>query len=358
MDNLAHALVGAALARAVAGPRIARAGLIGAVAANAPDWTEVFVGLPGPRAAYLELHRGITHSLVACALQIVALTLLIGWGARVWARRRRAHDRSPPPVPPWGSLTAAIAAAVFSHPFMDWQGSYGLRPFMPWDHTWHYGDWVAIVDVFFWVLPLMALAWGSKRHWRPLAALLLTLGLTTYLVVTTAGFIAPWIVVVYFACLVVMLVGWVRHWFGPVERRRAAALAVGVLAVYTVSQGIVAQFRKAEVRTAAQAHFGPTATWAALTEAGWPFRWEAMYASPDTVVGEGWRLARNLDVPAVQRAIRETPEGRAMARFARFLVADVDSVHRGRSGPRVFLRDARYARADRDSWAAVTVSLD
>jgi len=353
MDNLAHALVGAALARATADPHVARAGLIGAVAANAPDWTELFIGLPGPRAAYLMLHRGITHSLLGAVVETVALTLLIGLGARAWTRVRGGGR-----VPPWGPLTAAIAVAVFSHPFMDWQGSYGLRPFLPWNDSWYYGDWVAIVDVLFWVLPLTALAWGSERHWRPLTAVLLTVGLMTYLVVRTANLIAPWIVALYFAIIALLLVGWVRHWFGPVARRRAAALALLVLALYAGSQGIVAQFRKAEIRETAQRRFGPDASWAALTDAGWPFTWEAMSASRDTVAGDDWRLPRHLDAPAVRRAIRETPEGRAIAHFARFLVADVDSVHRTGGGLRVFLWDARYSRGGRDSWAGVVVSLD
>ena len=46
MDNLAHALVGAALGRAVADRHVPRAATIGIVAANAPDWTELFLGWP------------------------------------------------------------------------------------------------------------------------------------------------------------------------------------------------------------------------------------------------------------------------------------------------------------------------
>src|SRR2546425_9079982 len=52
---------------------------------------------------------------------------------------------------------------------MDWQGSYGLRPWLPWSERWYYGDAVAIVDPFFWLVPLVALGWGGRRHWRPLA---------------------------------------------------------------------------------------------------------------------------------------------------------------------------------------------
>src|SRR6267143_6038422 len=150
VDNLAHALVGAALGRAVADPKVPRAALLGAVAANAPDWLEVFVGLPGDRSDYLLLHRGPTHSLAAALVETIGLTLLVGLGARWWVRRRGGVA----PPPPWGWLGLCIGVTVLSHLYMDWQGSYGLRPFLPWNATWYYADWVAVVDPFFWLLPL------------------------------------------------------------------------------------------------------------------------------------------------------------------------------------------------------------
>src|SRR2546427_196490 len=70
MDNLAHTLVGAALGRAVADRKVPAAGWIGAIAGNAPDWSELLVspgtwgGAPGSAPAYLVYHRGITHSFV------------------------------------------------------------------------------------------------------------------------------------------------------------------------------------------------------------------------------------------------------------------------------------------------------
>src|SRR5437867_13266757 len=73
MDPLAHTLVGAALGRAVAGRDLPAAGWIGAIAANAPDWSELVLkpDLWPPRAGgeYLVLHRGITHSFVGAAVE-------------------------------------------------------------------------------------------------------------------------------------------------------------------------------------------------------------------------------------------------------------------------------------------------
>lgn len=350
MDNLAHALVGAALGRATADPKVPRAALLGAVAAHAPDWAELFIGLPGDRSDYLVLHRGITHSLAGALVETIALTLLVGLGARWWVRRRGGV------APPWGWLAACIGVAVLSHLYMDWQGSYGLRPFLPWNATWYFGDWVAIVDAFFWLVPLIALAWGAERHWIPLAAVLVVGGAMTAVVVWLAALLAPWVLAAYFALCVVAAIGWVRYWFGPAARRRAAALALLVLGLYAGAQGIAAQVEKAAVRRAAAVRFGRGARWAALTRVGWPFTWAPVYANADTVAGDDWALPRHLDAPVVLRALRETREGRAMAQFARFLTAEVDSSGDG-SKVTVLLRDARYARAGRDGWGVVSVTL-
>jgi len=351
VDNLAHALVGAALGRAIADPKVPRAALLGAVAANAPDWMELFVGLPGDRSDYLLLHRGPTHSLAAALVETIGLTLLVGLGARWWVRRRGGV------APPWRWLALCIGVTLLSHLYMDWQGSYGLRPFLPWNPAWYYADWVAVVDPFFWLLPLVALAWGAERHWIPLAAALVVGGPMTFAVVRAwaADIVAPWVLAVYAALSVAAAIGWVRYWFGPVARRRAAALGLAVLALYAGAQGLAAQIAKAAVHHEAQDRFGPSARWAALTRIGQPFTWEPMYASVDTVAGDDWQVPRHLDAPAVQRALHETREGRALVQFARFLAAEVDS---SGGGVTVYLRDARYAVVGRDGWAVATVRLD
>jgi inner membrane protein len=353
MDNLAHALVGAALGRAVADRHVARAGLIGIIAANAPDLTELFIGLPGSRSDYLVLHRGVTHSLIGALVETLGLTLLAGgaWRAARWWVGRRPNGRVVT-VPGWHWLAACIGLAVLSHLYLDWQGSYGWRPFLPWSNRWYYLDWVAIADPFFWLVPLIALAWGTERHWIPLAALVAVGGTLTFFVSSARDFVAPWVPPVYAVLCVVAVVGWIRYWFGPVERRRAAAYALVALAVYAGAQGVASAARKQEIRRLATARFGKDAQWAALPNVGRPFTWEAIYAGADTVAGADWALPRRLRDRSVVRAL-ETPEGRAMAQFARFLTAEVDTTERT-----VYLRDARYARGGSNEWAVVRVSLD
>jgi inner membrane protein len=347
MDNLAHALVGAALGRAVAHGRVPQAALIGAVAANAPDWTEFLIGFRGRRIDYYSMHRGITHSFLGAAVEIAALTLVVGLGAMWWARRRGA------PRPQWRWLTLCVGVTVLSHLMMDWQGSYGLRPFLPWSGRWYYGDWVAIVDPFYWLVPLIALAWGARRHWQPALLYGAVAAFATYVLLSHLTEVAAWVTAVFAGMLLVAGIGWTRHWVGPVESRRAAAVAVLLLGVYSAASGIVSHFAKAAVERTAVARFGPRAQWAALTVVGRPLSWEPIYASADSVAGNGWAVARHLRDPQVQSAL-QTSDGRAMGQFARFLVAEVDP---GAAGNLVVLRDARYARRGRVGWAVVSIRM-
>src|SRR6266568_4023032 len=349
MDPLAHTLVGAALGRAVAGRDVPAAGWIGAIAANAPDWSELVLkpDLWPPRAGgeYLVFHRGITHSFVGAVVEAAVLTGLFGLVLRLWARRAMV------PLPPWRWVAACVAATVASHLYLDWQGSYGLRPFLPWSARWYYGDWVAIVDPFFWVVPLVALAWGARRHWTPALVYLLALGgIITLVLWTGRSITALWVRLVVVSLSVAAVGGWTRHWFGVAGRRRAAVYGLLVLAAYATASGLFSVIVKSQARDAAVRRFGPGASWAALTEIGRPFHWEVVSASDDSVAGPGWAVPRHLDDPAVRQALA-TPRGRAIAQFARFLAADIDS---SGGGLRVWLRDARYNPPGRSgSWAAL-----
>jgi inner membrane protein len=356
MDNLAHTLIGAALGRAVAGRDLPAAGWIGAVAGNAPDFAELLLrpGSWSPRAGvtYLVFHRGITHSLVGAALEIIVLTGIIGIIAQRWGG---AGARSTP-SPPWRWIAVCVAVAVLSHLYLDWQGSYGLRPFLPWSQRWYYGDWVAIVDPLFWIVPLVTLAWGERRHWQPALVYLLTLtGVMALVVWRGSGVVVWWVQVLTVLAAAAGVVGWERHWFGVARRRRAAAYGLLVLAVYVGASAAAGTVAQAEARAAAKGRFGPEAQWAALTIVGRPFRWGTLIASPDSVAGPGWSAPRHLDDPRVRAALA-TPSGKAIAEFARFLVATIDSSN---GEPRVALWDARFHRTVpvRGGWAAVVIPV-
>lgn len=349
MDNLAHTLVGAVIGRAVAGDKVRAAGWIGAIAANAPDWSEIVIGdLPARGSgAYYALHRGITHSLLGAAVETVAIALVV-WGIFALADRRWPR----PPINPI-VLTLVVCLAVGSHLYMDWQGSYGLRPFLPWSGRWYYGDWVAIVDPVFWLVPLVALAWGAQRHWRDLTPIALTASLVLWLVLKTDG-VALWLRLCSVGLVAVGLTGWIRHWFGWARRRHAAALALAVLTAYAGAQAAASVPVKAAAHRLAVTRYGTNAEWAALTRIGYPFTWETILASADSVAGATWAAPRHLSDPAVREALRISPAARALAGFARFLAVEVDSTSHP---PVVILRDARYAHPPAVGWSVVSVPL-
>src|SRR4029077_20324311 len=231
----------------VGGRELPAAGWIGAIAGNAPDWTELLLrpGLWGrsPEGEYLLYHRGITHSFLGAAVEIVALIGLVALLQRLWARREGV------PPPPWRWVAAFVTATVARHLYLDWRASYGLRPFLPWSAQWYYADWIAIVDPFFWLVPLVALAWGARRHWAPALGYLATLVGVTIVVVWRGDHLVVWWVrvgTVVFAA--VGVVGWMRHWFGVAGRRRAAGYGLVALAAYIAANAAVSVPVKGRIR--------------------------------------------------------------------------------------------------------------
>jgi inner membrane protein len=160
MDNLCHTLVGATLAEA-GGRRLtplATATLV--VGANLPD-VDVAALAWGPAAA-VAWRRGLTHGILA----LVLLPPLLAGAMLVWDRRVRLR-RSPDALPARPlALLGLAAAAVLSHPLLDWLNNYGMRWWMPLAGTWSYGDALFIADVWVWLaLGLGVLvAWRRRRH--------------------------------------------------------------------------------------------------------------------------------------------------------------------------------------------------
>ena len=145
VDNLTHSLFGLAAAKAGLGRRAPYATFVCVAAANLPDID--VVGLARGPAFYLEHHRGITHSVVGTLALAVAFPLLFIAGERLWARLRGRGARARP-----GWLLTCSLLLSASHPLLDWTNSYGVRPLLPWDGRWFYGDLLFIVDPWVWLL--------------------------------------------------------------------------------------------------------------------------------------------------------------------------------------------------------------
>jgi inner membrane protein len=145
MDNLTHSLVGLTLAKAGLDRLSPAATTVSILAANAPD-ADVVVGLFADRWTLLHHHRGITHSIVGTICLALVLPLLVYGIDRLIARRRGRA----PTIQLRGLLLVSLVATA-THPFLDWLNNYGLRPLLPFDSRWFYGDLLYIVDPFMWL---------------------------------------------------------------------------------------------------------------------------------------------------------------------------------------------------------------
>jgi len=178
MDPLCHTLVGAALAET--GPRrqtrFAVAG--GVIGANLPD-VDVFAVMLGPM---LGVRRGWTHGVVALVILPLLLTGLLLLLAR-WRRRRT--DGVPVRA---GPLLALVAAAVLTHPLLDWMNVYGMRWLMPFDGSWTAADTLFIIDPILYLILGVALFPARRREqgmrWARGGLALAVLYIATQLAVT------------------------------------------------------------------------------------------------------------------------------------------------------------------------------
>jgi membrane-bound metal-dependent hydrolase YbcI (DUF457 family) len=111
------------------------------IAANLPDIDSI-AGVFGT-GAYLEYHRGITHSLIAIPVLSIAVAAALYKFTGNFLRT---------------SVIACVALA--SHFILDYMNDYGVRPFLPFDGTTYYGDTLFIVDPVFDFILLGALIAG------------------------------------------------------------------------------------------------------------------------------------------------------------------------------------------------------
>lgn len=142
MDGLTHSLVGLASAKAGLERLSPYTGACCILSANAPD-IDVVSFFFGGRWTLLQHHRGITHSVLGTlVLGALIPTILFGIERAIAGWRKTA-----PRIKYRGLLLASLIAAA-THPLMDWTNNYGVRPWLPWDGRWFYGDLVFIVDPY------------------------------------------------------------------------------------------------------------------------------------------------------------------------------------------------------------------
>lgn len=345
MDNLTHSLVGLAAAKAGLGRLSPHATFVCVAAANLPDADNV-ARLRGP-AFYLEHHRGITHSIVGALALAVAFALLFYAGGRLWERLRGREPRA--------SLKGLLACSLLltaSHPLLDWTNNYGVRPLLPWDGRWFYGDLLFIVDPWVWLLlggacSLLAKTRPGVAAWG-LLALVITLAL--FLVSSRpdvgvpSGALALW--VAGLAGLAVLHLRKAGARFGW----RVAALALALVVVYCGALSVVRARARVEAEGAARRLL--------RGDAGGPLRVAAMPLPADPFT---WRCLAETDRATTRFDMslgRTNPEDlRNLARYARPEGAEAEAAGlAARDGDARVLLDfarfpvARVRRAEPGGW--------
>ena len=161
MDGLTHSLVGLTAAKAGLERLSPYATAVCILSANAPDADVVSVFFGG-RWVLLQHHRGLTHSIVGTlVLGLLIPSILFGTERAIAKWRKR-----PPRIRYRGLVLASLIAAA-THPLMDWTNNYGVRPLLPWDGRWFYGDLVFIVDPYMLlVLGGAAFLLTSNSRWK------------------------------------------------------------------------------------------------------------------------------------------------------------------------------------------------
>src|SRR5262249_8100943 len=161
MFNTTHTFVGVAIAGAGAGKWARNASITAVIASNFPDIDSI-AGLWGT-GAYLDHHRGITHSLIG-----VPVFALVGSGVMYLFSGKF-----------WRTYAIALLAMA-THPALDYLNSYGVRPFLPWSNRWYYGDVVFIFDAYLDVILLLGIVagwlWPRRRALIAASSLLVALG--------------------------------------------------------------------------------------------------------------------------------------------------------------------------------------
>ncbi len=344
MENITHTFVGAALGKSGLARRAPLAGPALLITANVAD-IDVFGWLIGQ--GYLDFHRGITHALVGAAALSTAV-------ASVFYVVNRIRSRGSPTLPSFLQIWVICLIGGLTHPGIDFLNDYGIRPWMPFDNTWRYGDLLSIADPWIWIILGSALCMLSTARFGKLAWG--ALGCLLFAVVCLARSVlygVIWLLVLGASLVLVQ-----------VARRRGmnpARVSLAVLGLYMAGLLAARESVAHAARAAApglvrdrieKVHVLPGRPTASLP-------WTVVIEAPDKFyiadVGfQDWTrnppafaaFERNLDNRCYRESLSQEQMA-VMARFARFPSVSVETTGNVCT---VWLRDLRYARKNVEGW--------
>jgi len=354
VDNLTHSLLGAALARTPLGKLHPKSTLLLVIAANLPDLD--IVSLLGGKETYLVQHRGITHSVFGVAAQIVLMAAVVrAWEA--WRAQRGGARASS-----WRDLLLLCGAGLASHPLLDYLNTYGVRPWLPFDATWYYGDLVFIVDPWLWLIfGGVAASVGPRSRtgdvWLGIAALL-----GSFVIYDPFGLFAASPAPFFFGLvwlIAVLAIAFVRAFGGGIVRP-SLTLALGAALTATYLTGLARERASAALvaRDAVRQKKPQDESIVDLVcmpQPCDPRHWWVLVETESAIylwgldVGDIARTDKHSKDPSVERALSE-PCTTWWRSFARIRYAELTQVDQGTF---VRLLDARYDAP----WCTATVLI-
>jgi inner membrane protein len=339
MDNLTHSLVGLAAAKAGLEKLSPGATTLCVLAANSPDADIVALIFAG-RWAFLQQHRGISHSIVGAFLLALALPAIFYVGDVLLAR---AHNRERRVKLPGLLIVSAVATAT--HPLLDWTNNYGVRFLLPWNPKWFYGDFVFIIDPFIWIVLGGAAFLLTGKNRKQLIAWVVIALVPSYLVLV--GPSGPRLLaneIVLRLLWIVVLIVLVSLYRRNIGRRAGAKIAIAALATVAIycaglaathvvalrqanfQATTIARMNTEQVaRLAAMPTVANPTEWVCVMEtdrATYRFKLSLLRSPPGSANIVRYEKPEGLDAEAVEQAVRDH-RSQVFLGFARFPVVRV-----------------------------------
>ncbi|HLO00264.1 MAG TPA: metal-dependent hydrolase [Pyrinomonadaceae bacterium] len=334
MDNLTHSLVGLTAAKAGLEKLSPGATALCLLAASAPDVDIVTLIFRG-RWSFLEHHRGITHSIVGTLALVVLLPLVFYLIDRLIAQLEKRKPR----VKLKGLLLVSLAVTA-THPFLDWTNNYGVRLLLPWNARWFYGDFLFVIDPFFWMVLGGASFLLTSKSKKQLIAWLVVALIPTYLVLVRSAGETPSSnnipLRLFWITGLVVLVILCRTKIGREGSARVAIVALVTVAIYSCALAAihVVALRRATVQAGniANSHTERLLRVAAMPTVANPTAWLCVLETDRAT----YRF--NLSVPG------NLPDAPQVVRFEKPVAPAADVVARAAEDDRaqVFLGFARF----------------
>ncbi len=362
MDNLTHTMFGAALTKTTLGRYSPLATPMIVVMANLPD-LDFVTSLGGNQLNYLCHHRGITHSLFGILI-IAALASTL-----VWLAECRWWSGQSPPQPfnlKRGPLLP-ILIGLLSHPALDALNTYGIRPWLPFDDRWYYGDLAFIVDPWLWLL-FGGTFWILGENGKKSTIFAILMAAITMVIIYTVDRTPTVVRYVWpFALLLVILLQKTR--VGVTRPRTTLATSASLVTLYLAGLFFLGEAAREASRNQISPLLKSTEQLGQSTKiprAADPFQWRIVWETSDRILSQSYDLLnrksyqkdplriphifeRNLHHPNVQIGLKKE-EAQIYKSFARHLYARIQP-----NGDFSF-HDARYQLFPGTSWCSYTPS--